>query len=411
MRISRLAVTVIACIMLAGCAAKNVVFFEAPREIRADGTRIFIDAFGSAYPRDGMLLPDDADLPGGSLKDYLTRGAAPACLVALEGSQTRALCDAETDDAWRTAQQAIWQSAAAQIVAESGAAQGNADIVFLVHGFNNDFAASSRSFATARRWLTPLANPERRQYFVSVHWDGFTSPFPPRIWGRAQASGPLVGFGMRPMLNALADDPGLDEDTTLRFLTHSSGAFVLGAAFGDPAATLPELRSPDNPEYRFFAAHAGAEGGPYRVPQFENLRIGMLAAATSSDTFADAQNIGQGFLSRGAQLLLAVNPHDGTLAKRGLGADFPLSGATGLGANRLYFCRVLRTDAGLAARKVNVVAYDFDRTDTAMADRKSSHDFADYLEQAADHSTFLADFMSVQPVERAEEATRLCQGT
>ncbi|MDE1467389.1 hypothetical protein [Aurantiacibacter sp. D1-12] len=397
---------------LSACA-KNVTFFPHHAQTRAEGiTRVYVDAHGSIYPR-SHLNPVTSDLPSGSLYRYMSRGQANECAIAPAGSQAGRLCATQGDlELWRDVQATIWSETADEVLAQSGAAERDVDLVVLVHGFNNDYGEANSAFLLAQDALRTHANTGRPIHFVEVYWDGFQG-VQNRAWSYAQGSGPLVGFQMRQLLNGISEglQQRADNATTVRILTHSSGAFVLGATFGNPAAALPELRDPDSEGYYLFAQHASLDYTQYRVPQFRDLRIAMLAAATPSLTFDPMGDEAAGFLSEGAHVMLAVNPNDATLDKYGLGANFFWSGATNLGIEAEFYCEDLRGDPLLAGRDVSFVGYDFDRTGTPLeAEYLREHAFTKYIEQANLHTSFFADFMAMERVDRSSQVADLCEG-
>ncbi len=205
-------------------------------------------------------------LPSGSLYRYFKENVGSECSIQHPGSQTAALCSS-TDSLvnWRAGQRKVWDGLAREIIAKAGDPNVPLDLVFLVHGFNNTHGNSSQSYVKARNALSRHANPGRTLRFVEIYWDGFRSPIGLGAWGKAQASGPLVGFHLRSLLNSLSDEIAArkSQDVDLKILSHSSGAFVLGATFGDPSAALPEMQAIDNDDYRTFVINAASRNGAY----------------------------------------------------------------------------------------------------------------------------------------------------
>ncbi len=350
-------------------------------------------------------------LPSGSLYRYFREDVGGECSIQQPGSQTAELCSSRDSLVkWRAGQTKVWDGLAREIIAKAGDPNVPLDLVFLVHGFNNTHGNSSQSYVKVRDALNRHANPGRTLRFVEVYWDGFRSPIGLGAWGKAQASGPLVGFHLRSLFNSLSGEIAArkNQDVDLKILSHSSGAFVLGATFGDPSAALPEMQSIDNDDYRTFVINAASHNGAYRIPQFDSLKIGLLAAATPSTTFLGSKRYPGGLLVQDTQILLSVNPHDGTLNKKGLGANAPGTGATGVGIIARYYCDELKPSGALTSRNSQFVGYDFDRSGTELEHLLKDHSFESYIEQADRVTTFMADLMSEEKVSSDTTEGRIC---
>jgi hypothetical protein len=369
----RTTIMAVMALFVTGCAGKHVTFFhpgtvpDAPREVR-----IFLDARGDLYPRTGVLetyiLPDAAQ---GSLFEA-ARGADPAlCANAADGSEMAELCAVvKTDCAgpstpacferWESVQAQLWQRRGAAIATRFSSDGGAATLGVLIHGFNNWYRESQTNYATSEKQMIRFAEPGQRLYFIEVYWDGCRgNDAGIGCWGKAQSSGPLAGFALRQMFNAVEEawSSGTAKPHW-RVLTHSSGAFVAGAIFGDPTAALPQLQKPvSNRWYERFAQYRRSADGPYRVPMLSNVKLAMLAPATPSITFGGAQS-GGGVLARGLAILTVVQPDDSALNKKGLGCQ--RVGVSCLGARQEQFCN-LRQAIATNDLGITVSGYDFRR--------------------------------------------------
>lgn len=389
-------------------------------ESPADVTRLYIDAFGNLYPNSGLNNDFEmAESHQGSLFNAMNDPASELCGEDVISTDAEILCNSLSADNWHNAQTDLWRMAANSIVDDGRADEGALDLIFLVHGFNNLAHESEESFDNAREAIARYRSPNRRQHFVEIYWDGFKSNSTKiDAWRKAQAAGPLVGFKLRRLMYELKRELGNsgEESVRVRFLTHSSGAFVVGALFGDPIAALrllQEPQDPPDPDYEYFTEYRSNldPNNQNSITSFDDLRIGMLAPATSDWTFVGNQEHGGGFRSSGAIVLFSIQPDDEALTKVVLGADFPNSGSTGLGANATnHYCGNLRENSNLASRNIRFLGYDFSRTEEQFPGQVRAHDFSVYLTQATDHSSFMADLFSSAPIDRSAEENRLCGG-
>ncbi|MEL6876957.1 MAG: hypothetical protein AAGL68_02530 [Pseudomonadota bacterium] len=389
--------------LLAGCAITphRVSYFDAIAAAPVDNVmRVYVDGYGSVYPREPLMADSIADYHwDGSLFNHFTGGNSP-CREVMAATEVLSLCSAiaqaalgEIDDdaviaAWYQAQEAIWRTRG-QAIAKRAAANGQSPtIVFLVHGFNTRFSEAVPSFAEARRIITAKSANPQNLLFVETFWDGCSIQNGVGCWGQAQASGPLVGFFMRQMMNAMNE--GLAEQgvqARVRMLSHSSGAFVIGSTLGNPDDVLPLLGKDGNYPYQRFAQHAADSEGTYRVPVFDDLAIGLLAPATTVKTFAGMGGVDQGTLSRGMRLLYGINPDDEVITKGFIGCS--RFGITCMASNYSDYCDYLSGDELLKRRRIGVTAYDFKRDED-----RGEHAFEAYLTQIETNTSFLADLMA-----------------
>lgn len=395
-------------LLLAGCAGKHVHFFPQNLEPDAAGeTRLFLDARGHLYPETG--LPADPAVRKkhqGSLFETAYDSRSGVCDNAAAGTEMAMLCAAVSrkncaswamcGGQWEIAQQALWQRRGQEIAAAS-ARDGDTMLVFLIHGFNNWYEESQPNFDNAEEALKPLAPAGQKVRFIEIFWDGCRgSDTGVGCWGKAQATGPLAGFSLRQLFNAIDQSWQTPANRPhMRVLTHSSGAFVASAIFGNPTAALPLLKKPTkNERYKLFAAHASATSGPYRIPQPRSLKVAMLAAATPYASYSGSDAYPGGVAVRNLELLISVHPRDRAITKLGI-IDCKLLGASCLGARREDVCSLTRR-LKKAGKEARVTGYDFRRDESIWGKEASAHDFSVYIRQASHHSSFFRDFMAIE---------------
>lgn len=423
MQVLRVVLFGFALFTLSACSEVNNTYFALADDEPPEGvTRIYVDAFGQLYPSSGLDEDFDAsETYEASLEKAMLDQESGLCGSATDGSQTERLCVAIEGGNWHAEQIALWADRAQEILESADAKAGNVDLIFLIHGFNTNAENAANEYEKARETIAELSSGDRRQHFVEIYWDGFfTEGLPVTAWAKAQSAGPLVGYQMRRLMQPLARELEAyqDSDIRVRFLTHSSGAFVVGAMFGDPIAALPLLQNPSdgNPDietdYEFFdqLRNNVNPNFPNGVSTFENLMIGMLAPATSDWTFVGNSDYPEaGFLTEGATVLFSVKPEDEVLNKRGLGADFADTGSTGLGVDiERHYCNHLRANSRLADKGIRFIAYDFSAMEEANSERLSSHSFTDYLDQAAEHPHFMTDLFGTAAIDYAAQEARIC---
>lgn len=402
----RLVAAVILAILLNACSGKHVTFFHPNTVAEAeDEARLFLDARGDIYPQTGIAatyaLPSDAN---GSLFEA-ARGADPAlCLRAADGTEMAELCSVVVNDCsgtstegcfnrWVEVQERLWQRRG-RVISSRFSGNGNATLGVLIHGFNNWYRESEASYSVGQKQMRRFANPAQPLYFIEIYWDGCRGNEKGiGCWGKAQSTGPLAGFALRQLFNTVEDSWSKDgQRPHWRILTHSSGAFVAGAAFGDPIAALPQLQDPStNRWYGSFERGRRSVEGLHRVPQLSDVKLGMLAPATPSITFSGSEQHHGGVLSRGLTILSTVQSSDTALTKLIIGCQ--RFGASCLGAKPDQVCD-LQTEFANSDRDTKVIGYDFHRDPTLWGNEHDLHDYSVYVRQAAVASTFFRDFMS-----------------
>lgn len=393
---------------LGSCVGHHVTFFLPNTNAEAPGeTRIFLDARGDLYPSGipaSYVLPAAAE---GSLFEA-ARGADPAlCRSAAAGSEMAQLCGQVVDrcsgseteacfERWENGQAHLWEARSRALVARVSGEE-DVTLALLIHGFNNWYRESNANYATAERQLRRFMPAGQRLHVVEVYWDGCRgNSNGVGCWGKAQSTGPLAGFALRQLFNGVETNWPAGRKYRWRVLTHSSGAFVAGAMFGDPAAALPQLASTDtNRWYARFRDHKALIDGPYGVPQARDIILGMFAAATPASTFTGDNMNAKGVLAPHLTILTALQPDDRGPNKAGLGCQ--RVGNSCLGVRRDYACDLQHM---LAAREavVQVTIYDFARDARIWGDESTLHDYSVYARQAADPSTFFRDFLATGPV-------------
>lgn len=367
-------------ILVSGCAS-NVYYFEqaSKQEFSQNNTTsIFIDAFGGIYPKE--TLPDEwrsNDSKYEAMLFKLFKGNNHRCEELKKKPEAYLLCNESKDlSNWRDAQAKIWQNRADYIFSQIN--DQDEDLVFLIHGFNNDYKASSKNLGLFIDEVNKYKD-NKKFFFVNVFWDGFTTKTGLGAWGNAQSSGPLAGFQLRQLLNALSDKYETTEETPrVVFLTHSSGAFVAGATLGNPIYALPNLQKPKNLwDYTLFKEfrEGKPEAGNYRIPRFSSINLGMFAAATPSTTFTHTKDEVRsiGLLSANTSLILTINPRDFALGKGFRLYNLSLTGSTDAGANEKRFCNRLEKMPTVKPNVLNVYAINYEDQDHWFYDLWDEH--------------------------------------
>jgi hypothetical protein len=209
----------------------------------------------------------------------------------------------------------------------------NTEVMVLIHGFNNDYAAGELAFSRMRQLINSRFPHDR--VFLQVHWDGLyqkgTHGRLPQFWLKASTYSQLAGLvGLRGILNELP------EGTPVRVVTHSRGASVILSALGNPKWDASVSRKwPKYDDYKEFVDMA--ENKPLK--KFQDFRVAMIAPAIAEFDFECITEKG---LAK-ALILIGFNSEDPVLNKEvlrvdlGLGAKF---NATTLGCSELSYSHI-----------------------------------------------------------------------
>ncbi|WP_426359389.1 hypothetical protein ACPUVO_03850 [Pseudocolwellia sp. HL-MZ19] len=358
---------------LSGCS-HNVHFFdqynEEPKYPTTNNTvKLYIDAFGSLYPDMGypkkFIPSDDEKISQGLFTQ--TEKDQRICASAPPTSDAYLLCESVKDTdkpltQWRKAQKILWNKAAANIT-KTYLKNSHTDLVFLIHGFNNYESEGHSAFTAIKAEVEDIIGT-RKPLYVEVYWDGFKGKFT-GAWRKAQASGPLVGFKLRQLFQGLDEQYHKHKQSLppVQMITHSSGAFIVGALLGDPISAQPDLQDPpeDASEYKLFHKNRGAGSTDYPIPDFPSIRVGFIAAATATNTYSgDKEYPSTGLLAKNTTMIFTMNYRDIGLSKLFRIHNFSSFGATGAGADRELYCRDLDT---LNNNDIATEVYAFDFRD------------------------------------------------
>jgi len=233
----------------------------------------------------------------------------------------------------------------------------NAELFISIHGYNNSVDSIDGTYALIREKLAEGDYKHQKFIFLDVYWDGFVQEYPLTIWDDAQYTGPVVGARLRKLLKYV------EPSRSVRILTHSSGAFVVGSLLGDSRAALPKWRQQDictkgTSEYDestcFYkqvmmsdlSKEDDVDQKEYSILRSEDVRVGMIAPATSSCTFAGVPENrcgeGRGILKPSGSIRLIVGQHEDDFANTKLLGLEGYFGVTTLGIRKSSFCEIQR---------------------------------------------------------------------
>ncbi|MGV6493271.1 hypothetical protein ACTUVK_003477 [Stenotrophomonas rhizophila] len=334
-------------------------FSDENREAALPAT-IFMDRTGDLYPsasvpvdRNQFVSVGHDKFKAGRLKEYFRQIAARDKTILATLSRDAGMKDvavSEFSDAfWEDYQAARRMQIGAEVqqLAAGAATQQPRPVVVLVHGYRNSYCDAQTWYRSLTERLRAI-DPDVR--VIELYWDGLAGGRFVTLWTRAQWNMPLVGVGLRRVIN------DIPTQIPLRFVGHSSGLPMLGSAFGDASQAFlkgcpspREKRRPGDarsPEYGdtglpdgckpASAAFLQREGCYYyrvrgvacpRTAQFDkdtyrfserhDLRLAGIAPAASPDTFYRYAPESRFPLSR---IALATNPRDSATAKYGYGS-------------------------------------------------------------------------------------------
>jgi len=248
----------------------------------------------------------------------------------------------------------------------------------LVHGFRVPDA--HEDYSKVKEALLNNRSNNESPVFLEVHWDGRHSRTLPisalKAWPPAQWTAPAVGFRLRPLINQLnARVEG--EDVGLFVLTHSTGAVVAGALFGNPKGALPCLVDEKSANkcganYSEFLTSLKLGDGAVAVPKWSDMNLVMLAAATSSATFVVPAQTDVGYNGvRNANLVFSHSKDDSALNKY---IKLPsLLGYSGLGA-RIKDLELVKDElSNVEPKRANVTVLEMSE------ELGGKHDLTEYI--------------------------------
>jgi len=394
-------------VCLNGCA-KNVHFFEQydnKTPPTNNTVKLYIDAFGSLYPTDGypqnFIPSEDSDISNGL---YTQTTKDPRLCENIESESDAYLLCSSTEDKnkdhlmeWRKAQTLLWQKAAERIT-QLYLKNSNTELLFLIHGFNNTEEDGKSAYKAIRTEVNDVISNSQKPLFIEIYWDGFLGEFK-GAWSKAQSSGPLVGFNLRQLFKGL-DESYKKQNQPLphiKMITHSSGAFIVGALLGNPFSALPDLQEvpEDSTEYKLFYENRGLNSINYPIPDFPSIRVGFIAAATPTTTFAGKlDKKDNGILSKNTTLIFTMNHRDIGLSKLFRIHNLSFLGATGSGADRELYCKHLdklkENDLGTDA-----YAYDFRDHNAPFYKTYDGHGVSSYFLQKEQTNLFMKNIFEI----------------
>jgi hypothetical protein len=254
-------------------------------------------------------------------------------------------------------------------------------LVVLVHGFNVKAEDHEDAFAATRHAVLRNGTLAPNPVFLQVAWDGMShrrtlaSPLPLAAWRYAQYNAPLVGLELRRLLTAV------DTAVPVRVVSHSLGALVVGTALWDASGVFDDRSAVKDSIYRAWSARVpGRDSAAYRFPAHADVRVGMVAPATSSELFERyAEAPGRAPPLR--RLVVGLNEKDFVTNKGPRGMLKNFVGATALGAARPDFCEgVVGRHPEMLRPKAHLVdLYEPDRN----AARNRDHAWTTYARRAA----------------------------
>ncbi|MCL1074934.1 hypothetical protein [Shewanella dokdonensis] len=288
---------------LQACAT-NIVYSDKDRQMGEippeQGLSIFIDRNGELYPPPSLAMGNSMFTSQrettATLQAYFVQASNSADWEALL-SELNITNTANFSDLWPIVQQQLFTRVTDAI--SQGSEHGKRKIVFLVHGYNNEFMDAECWYSLVEQDIAKRASVhgESRPYFIRVYWDGLSQALPVSIWTKAQWNGPITGLALRRILYGL--EGKLSKETQIAMLSHSTGALVVANAVGDGSASL-ECKAN-------FQAHCPAIRDMASIPTLvSTVRLGVLIPAASPDTFdcfKDKQKLPQA-------IILGLNQQD-----------------------------------------------------------------------------------------------------
>jgi len=361
--------------LLCGCVT-TVDFSDgrakSPAELPV--VQVFYDKQGDIYPIDWQA--SDKKLTKNSDHSLICQFKQSLCGLTNFAIYSDSQKEAQYK-AWRRIQEVENNRIVDEIVSELQSTN-NKTVVMLVHGFRVPDA--HEDYGKVKRALLNNRSNDESPVFLEVHWDGRQSRTLPisalKAWPPAQWTAPAVGFRLRPLineLNARVEGKGVD----LFVLTHSTGAVVAGALFGNPKGALPCLVDEESANkcganYTEFLTSIKSGDGAVSVPKWSDMNLVMLAAATSSATFAVPAQTDLGYDGvQNANLVFSHSKNDSALNKY---IKLPsLLGYSGLGA-RIEDLKVVEDElSNVEPKRANVTVLEMSE------ELGGKHDMTEYI--------------------------------
>lgn len=387
--LKRISLFIMLLFLFGGCSAKNVNFFDVKNTVKENKdsnntVRLYVDAFGNLYPDEWLITEyTPKDKLSGSLYNFSICDEK-LCSKSDKNSLCKSVNDVKCKDktlpvikGWTKAQDVLWKKAGKKILEKVKKGNKDRNLLFLIHGFDNTAEEAFENFSTLKDKVCEIASNNKIDVplFVEIYWDGFHGSKILTNWKKAQSSGPLVGFKLRLLLKEIRAEYNNNSIPLpeIEVLTHSSGAFVAGALFGNPYIVQPLLYEEDKDELKngnydyvdFRGNRKGSKQYPipnFPISNFPEIRIAMIAAATPYSTFNggvkcdDNFDEDGGLLSKNTTLFFSINSNDHVVDKHGLKNFF---GATGAGADKKAYCKTTFRQINKKDETQNVYAFDF----------------------------------------------------
>lgn len=216
-------------------------------------------------------------------------------------------------------QDKIYRDAVEKIKNNQKIAGENSKIIFLIHGYNNNFGEASDSYKYIKEYLKKQNNT--KYTFVEIYWDGLyrgprSAILPVFYWGDATLNSDIGGqVGLRKLLNRMP------KDTNLYVITHSRGAGVIFSAISNPIYKLGyEPKSYED----------------FNTNIFNKARIVSIAPAIGG---AHISNSIKSNLPKDTKVLVGYNSYDLTVRKYllSLKAGNKVAGDTSLSNSNSFF--------------------------------------------------------------------------
>lgn len=336
-----------------GCSSGNVALGSAieqapaPNPSEAPVLRLYFDRDGDLYP--GPLLDvdlsDDAMIGAGHpILSNVGLRYRLLCHFARERGEVPEECgegghpfsdeprpwtsalgafgidgQGPTEDVWWQLQDSLASLATRAVHRATRRADGSErTLVLLVHGFNNNADGAEANYAAVRRAVEDHLPGNDAKVFLQVYWDGLVNDLGIPVWRKAQFNFPLVGLGLRRVLNTVSPE------VPIRIVSHSSGGPLVANALWDGAAAIStgsseRIRLQRSaavwPRYRdVYAPHRADTDGRWAIPFHPDIRVGMIVPAMPGITFDFLRAVPGG----PSRIVIGVNENDVAINKFGV---------------------------------------------------------------------------------------------